>query len=1258
MGPYIRARSSLAVLPLILTLSACGRDSAPNPASPPTTAPVSNEIPAAQLNEVIRAHLAGLGHMERYEYADAAKEFRKVRERAPGWIPGSINLAIALLNDTGAAAEAAKKQGGPAHLAVDYSEPLALLDDVIKREPNNLHAHYCRGLILQSNGKIEQAHLDFKLVTERDPIDGHAWLNLGATLGLGRRRRSTGGHQGRARLVELYTKALECNPRLVTAMYRLQRAYMYAAAGDDDKAAKARWLEKYNELELRWRRSDPKQRPAGPGDTAEAFYGEAGKYALIIDPFPRAKTPAEAVPPPRFEKPVPIKVTLPQGCRWATADDFTGPLAVVGRARTRFGATIASFDANGDGRTDLFLAATVVGPKGVRDALLLNKGDGAFEDASAAWGLPEDRASLGAAAGDFDADRNVDVFLTGLDDNRLLRNLGQKFEDVSAAVKMNGAKALALTARWIDIDQDGDLDLYVVNYTERSRGSDAFQKDDSSLPKVSNAAYRNDGRASGNAGNPEGWAPLAVANVEANATAGLSLQFTLWPEADALHGPPAHYMAIASLFLDADRDLDFILVADGSAPRAVLNDRLGQFHAVELKDLASAEPIDGLIVSDFDKDGRADVAALRSRGRVQAWRNLTDERTPRDTFAWEPWPIEASSWRTGTVADLDLDTWPDLVGLASKSESSSLAWARNDGKRLTVQPLAVGAGVSEGSGLAGFLLTDLVGDALPDVLLVVDGAAPEIAKNLGNGEHWIALDLSGRWMISHEHMRTNPHGLGSRISVRGVGLDVTYDHTSPTAGLGQSLGPIVLGLGKTAKPELIRFRWPDGTLQCELNAQADVKMQVTETNRKTGSCPVLFTWNGNKFVCIGDFLGGGGLGYLVAPGVYGQPDPGESVFVAPDQLKPVRGGYRVVVTEPMDEVSYLDRLQLEVVDHPPGVSVGLDERFAPAGKRPSGDVIAWKTAVSPVRATDLGGRDVTKTLAAFDRDTVGGFRLRSQWIGYAEEHGIVLDFGDRLSKYSSEDPLVLALAGWVEYPYSQTNYAASTAGVSLQPPTIERLQDDGTWKLIEPHAGYPAGLPRLTTINLTGKLSGPRCVIRLKTNMECYWDQAFVALRAPRAEASLHRTTLPVARAVLEHRGYTREASPDGRPPLLYDYEYVDPAPLAVMSGKLTRLGDVAPLLQSADDHLCVIGPGDEVRLEFDAAGLPPLPEGWTRSYVLKSYGYCKDADPFTATSDRIEPLPWRGMPAFPFGEEQKRARDDAYRSYLDQYQTRTATAR
>ena len=329
------------------------------------------------------------------------------------------------------------------------------------------------------------------------------------------------------------------------------------------------------------------------------------------------------------------------------------------------------------------------------------------------------------------------------------------------------------------------------------------------------------------------------------------------------------------------------------------------------------------------------------------------------------------------------------------------------------------------------IAVDLVGDPLPDILAVRPGGPPVLARNLGNGRHWLAFELGGLWHVKPELMRTNSHGLGTRVLVEGQGTHVTYEHTTQETGLGQSVVPFVLGLGERERAELIHLHWPDGVMQCELNVTGDQKLSLAEKNRKTGSCPVLFTWNGRRFVCIGDFLGGGGLGYLVAPGVYGQPDRDEAIAVTADQLQPSNGVLRISITEPMDEVAYLDHLRLDAVDCPPGVSATPDERFAPDGTRPTGELIAWRAAIDPVRATDLEGRDLTETLRHWDRRTADSFRKRDGWIGYSEEHGIILDFGDRLSHFGPSDRLVLCLAGWVEYPYSQTNYAAATAGVAL-----------------------------------------------------------------------------------------------------------------------------------------------------------------------------------------------------------------------------------
>ena len=1255
-------RACLAAAALIV-VSACQSEPEPEPAAPtsvpvaiqpepaPSSGPLRDEIPAAALADVMKAHVEGIGLLEQYEYQKAIAAFREVHAKAPGWIAGSINLAIALLNKSGEDEAAKKKQGGEGQgISSNFQEALGLLGDVLKRDPENPHAHYCSGIILEQIGRLADANTHFRKVVEKDPRDAAAWYWVATTVtdsdnpGLGDARK-----QARQQ-IEPLEKSLQLDPYLVQALYKLQQAYRLA--GDPAKAKSV--MERWRSLLI----DQPGPAP-GTGNVVEKTYGEMGRYASAIDPFGKPDDKRTAAPSPRFGPWAPIQVAKPSFQRWAKDEDFTGNLAVIGRIRTRLGASVSAFDVDGDGHLDLYLASAVVGLKGPRDVLLRNLGDGKFEDISLAYGIPADRASVGVAVADFDADRHIDLFLTGIGDNRLLRNKdGKAFEDVSASLKSTGPKALALTARWLDLDQDGDLDLYVLNYCEASKAAEAFRPGASPPPGLANVAYRNDGRPDPKSAQTiQGQAPIATAFDVEPSKRGLTIAFTAWPERSALSGGARPHVGVAWLDLENDRDFDLVLAHDGGPPVALLNDRLGRFHeaAIQAPADANLDGFSGLLATDIDADGRTDLVAPRAEDFVLAWRNTTDRTTtdpPKISFA--RWPINVTRWRSAQAIDLDLDGLPDLVGppIVPAKGSGVPGWARNEAKRFVGEFVGNDVAIDTSAAMQAI---DLVGDALPDLLAIQTDGPPQLARNLGNGQHWLALRLGGHWRVKPQLMRTNPHAIGTRIALEGQGVRASYDLTTPDAGLGQSIAPVVLGLGKSPRVDLVHLRWPDGVIQCELNLAGDSLVEIRENNRKTGSCPVLFTWNGERYVCLGDFLGGGGLGYMVAPGVYGQPDRDESMAIAADQLRPISGRFRISVTEPMDEIAYVDHLKLEVIDRPPGVSSTPDERFAPEGPRPTGEPIAWRTRIDPVRAEDIDGRDLTETLRDFDRRTADHFQRLAEWSGYTEEHGIVLDFGDRLSRYSPTDRLVLCLAGWVEYPYSQTNYAAATAGVVLSPPTIERRRDDGTWEVIVPHAGYPAGLPRLMTTDLTGKLTGPRCVIRIRTNMECYYDQAFIAVRDPGAEKSLRIETLPVASATLAHRGYTREVSPDGRLPLLYDYDYVDPAPLAWFSGKMTRYGDVRELLTSDDDHLCLVGPGDEIRIEFDASSLPKLSEGWTRSFVLRSYGYCKDADPFTAKSETVSPLPWRGMPPFPFGPEVKRPEDPAYRAYLREYQTRTA---
>lgn len=124
MTPRIFGRTALMLITLFGLVSVAACQSRHEPAatpveltrnrptkSAPSSAPLKDEIPPEVLGEVMKAQLEGLGRMERYEYREAADAFRTVHRLAPGWIPGSINLAIALLNDTGVKEDEAKKAG-------------------------------------------------------------------------------------------------------------------------------------------------------------------------------------------------------------------------------------------------------------------------------------------------------------------------------------------------------------------------------------------------------------------------------------------------------------------------------------------------------------------------------------------------------------------------------------------------------------------------------------------------------------------------------------------------------------------------------------------------------------------------------------------------------------------------------------------------------------------------------------------------------------------------------------------------------------------------------------------------------------------------------------------------------------------------------------------------------------------------------------------------------------------------------------------
>jgi hypothetical protein len=597
--------------------------------------------------------------------------------------------------------------------------------------------------------------------------------------------------------------------------------------------------------------------------------------------------------------------------------------------------------------------------------------------------------------------------------------------------------------------------------------------------------------------------------------------------------------------------------------------------------------------------------------------------------------------------DLDLDGWSDILGLTADGQIELL---QNDGGRLRPQRLLI-QDEPKLTNLLAVVPTVLDPDAKnvqPD--LVVWSAEGLSRLSPAEPRHrGLLLKLTGRMAVEPggAPVRCNADAVGTFVVAQAGGLWAGVENAALSAGPGQSRQPLLLGLGPHEAVDVVRLRWPDGTLQAELHLPAG-RAAIAQANRKKTSCPVLFTWDGSRFVFVTDFLGEGSLGELGPDGRTRPPRNEESVKVEPGQLAPRDGCYEIEIAEPMDEVTYLDQLRLVAVDHPADVQVYPDERFAAGGSPPTQEVVAFTKAIFPMKATDHRGADVTATLRNRDRDTVSGFAKRS-WLGFAEEHHVTLDFDDRLTNLNNKDRLYICLNGWTDYPYPESIWAAHQAGVAMLPPVLERLGDDGAWrKLLD--AGFPAGLPKTMLLDVTGLLTGPRCQLRLRTNLHVHWDQAFIGVAAP---APITTGVLTVEAAQLSPSGLHQEYSPDGRLPTVYAHDRFDNAPVVRLAGRLTRHGDVTELLRDADDRLVVFGPHDRLRVRFDGRSLPPLPAGWKRGFVLRTVGYCKDAGPFTATGTTVEPLPFRGMKRYPPGPGDQPPQTAAYRDYLRRYQTR-----
>jgi hypothetical protein len=204
------------------------------------------------------------------------------------------------------------------------------------------------------------------------------------------------------------------------------------------------------------------------------------------------------------------------------------------------------------------------------------------------------------------------------------------------------------------------------------------------------------------------------------------------------------------------------------------------------------------------------------------------------------------------------------------------------------------------------------------------------------------------------------------------------------------------------------------------------------------------------------------------------------------------------------------------------------------------------------------------------------------------------------------------------------------------PPYLQVKDERGEWVTVIEDMGMPAGKPKTIAVDLTGKFIGARREVRIVTNLCLFWDEIFLSEDAGAPVTRL--TGLKPRSADLRFRGFARALiHPQRKQPEMFFYGRPEPASLwNPTPGNYTRYGETAPLLQAADNRLAIFGSGDELRLLFPAAGLPPLPANWKRDYLLKVVGWAKDRDANTAFSQSVEPLPFHGMESYPYPPHQR----------------------
>jgi len=755
--------------------------------------------------------------------------------------------------------------------------------------------------------------------------------------------------------------------------------------------------------------------------------------------------------------------------------------------------------------------------------------------------------------------------------------------------------------------------------------------------------------------------------------------------------------------IEMDGDLDLVVGVRGADPVVLRNN--GDGTARQLRPFGSVVGARGFAWADLDGDGDPDAALLDERGGVHLFENRqggefkempapsglgttvalavgdangdgvldlvtlaadgTLRRSTRKGGIWDsrtiarwPDPIDAAAVGTYRLSLADLDN-NGALDLVVSGGSRTRVWLGGMAGDLVARP-----GNTEGE---TFSVADINGDGQLDLVGVLRGRAAVAFGRGGKGYHWQVMRPKAQPTAGDQ--RINSFGVGGSIQIRSGLL---------TQGQILTGQPAHFGLGTRTGIDVAQIFWPNGIMQADFDRKAD--QTIVAEQRLKGSCPWVFTYDGSGMRFVTDFLWRSPLGLRInAQDTAGVTQTEDWIKIRGDQLVARDGAYDVRITAELWETHFIDYVSLLVVDHPADEEVFVDERFA--REAPALAVHAVKNVRPVAHAWDQAARDVTDVVSARDGRYLSTF-ARGPYQGIAQDHFVEIDLGEEIrgpERPASQEvgrPFQgrqwLIANGWIYPTDSSINVAIAQAGIQPHGLSLEAQDASGRWTVVAPDLGFPAGKNKTILIDLgqvaRAGISHVRRV-RLRTNLEIYWDSLAVADAA--ADDTIETTRVRASKAELRYRGFSKtDFSRRDVPEIPHYGELANVGQRwRDLVGYYTRYGNVSELLTSVDDRYVIMNAGDELRLSFPeaAASEPVAPKRddeatarrraeadrrRTRDFVLIGDGWEKDGDYNTTYSKTVEPLPRHGHPNYEAERPVENIEDDpVYRAHPADWQ-------